>query len=95
MLGTACNLNPLKTELNPICHLLVLLGAHHILHISRIRVNVTGFIPLRFICKISHKFPILIRSIKMQQYAGIYLLQNHSVHISGVHRTHHQENIKL
>ena len=38
---------------------------------------------------------ILIRSNKMQQYAGIYLLQNHSLHVSGVHRTHHQENIKL
>jgi len=38
---------------------------------------------------------ILIRSNKMQQYAGIYLLQNHSLHVSGVHRTHHQENLKL
>ena len=27
----------------------------------------------------------------MQEYAGIYLLQNHSLHVSGVHRTHHQE----
>jgi len=33
------NINPLKAELNHICHLLALLGAHHILHISRIRVN--------------------------------------------------------
>ena len=33
------NINPLKTQLNPICHLLALLGAHHILHVSRIRVN--------------------------------------------------------
>ena len=32
-------INPLNAELNPICHLLALLGAHHILHISRIRVN--------------------------------------------------------
>ena len=31
--------NPLNAELNPICHLLALLGAHHILHVSRIRVN--------------------------------------------------------
>jgi hypothetical protein len=31
--------NPLNAELNPICHLLELLGAHHILHVSRIRVN--------------------------------------------------------
>ena len=29
----------LKAELNPICHLLALLGAHHILHVSRIRVK--------------------------------------------------------
>jgi hypothetical protein len=35
------NINPLNAELNPICHLPALLGAHHILHISRIRVNVT------------------------------------------------------
>jgi hypothetical protein len=33
-------LNPLNAELNPTCHLLALLGAHPILHISRIRVNV-------------------------------------------------------
>jgi hypothetical protein len=31
--------NPLNAKLNPICHLLALLGAHHILHISRISVN--------------------------------------------------------
>ena len=34
------NINPLNAELNPICHLLALLGAHHILHIGRIRVNI-------------------------------------------------------
>jgi hypothetical protein len=32
-------INPLNTKLNPICHLLTLLGAHHILHVSRIRVK--------------------------------------------------------
>jgi len=32
--------NPLNAELNPICHLLALLGVHHILHVSRIRVNI-------------------------------------------------------
>jgi len=31
--------NPLNAKLNPICHLLALLGAHHILHVSRIRVK--------------------------------------------------------
>ena len=32
-------LNPLNAELNPICCLLALLGAHHFLHVSRIRVK--------------------------------------------------------
>jgi hypothetical protein len=48
------NINPLKAELNPICHLLTLLGAHHIIHVRRIRVKMylhevgwTGLIWLR------------------------------------------------
>jgi hypothetical protein len=32
-------INPLNSELNPICHLLELLEAHHILHVSKTRVN--------------------------------------------------------
>ena len=32
-------INPLNPELNPICYLLAFLGAHHFLHVSRIRVN--------------------------------------------------------
>ena len=36
-------LNPLKPELNPICYLLALLGAHHFLRISRIRVKLLTF----------------------------------------------------
>ena len=31
--------NPLNAKLNPPCHLLALLGAHLILHISGVRVN--------------------------------------------------------
>ena len=37
------NINPLKPELNPICYLLALLGAHHFLHVSRIRVKLLTF----------------------------------------------------
>ena len=33
-------INPLNTELNPICPLLALLVAHHILHVSRIKVKI-------------------------------------------------------
>jgi len=35
--------NPLNAELNPICYLLALLGAHHFLHVSRIRVKLLTF----------------------------------------------------
>ena len=44
--------NPLNAVLNPICHLPALLGAHHILHVSGIRVK-KGFIPKK---KKSSKF---------------------------------------
>ena len=32
--------NPLNAKLNPICHLLALLGAHHIFHVSGLRVKI-------------------------------------------------------
>jgi hypothetical protein len=38
------SINPLNAQLNPICHLSALLGAHIILHVSRIRVNWLAFI---------------------------------------------------
>jgi len=34
-------INPLNTELNPTCHMLALLGARHIFHVSGLRVNTT------------------------------------------------------
>ena len=36
-------INPLNPELNPICYLLALLGAHHFLHVSRIRGKLLTF----------------------------------------------------
>jgi len=38
-MGFNSGLKGLKAELNPICHLLTLLGAHLIFHVSRIRVK--------------------------------------------------------
>ena len=35
--------NPLNPKLNPIFYLLALLGAHHFLHVSRIRVKLLTF----------------------------------------------------
>jgi len=31
--------NPLNAKLNPICHLLALIGAHHIFYVSELRVK--------------------------------------------------------
>ena len=42
-LFNSCNFNPLNPESNPICYLLALLGAHHFLHVSRIRVKLLTF----------------------------------------------------
>ena len=35
-------INPLNAELNPIRHLLALVGARRIVHVSRIRVKILG-----------------------------------------------------
>ena len=49
-------LNPLKPELNPICYLLALLGAHHFFHVSRIRVKL---LTLRWLMSYIYGEPIL------------------------------------
>jgi len=36
---SSTEVNPLNDELNPICYLLALLGAHHFLLVSRVRVK--------------------------------------------------------
>jgi len=48
--------NPLKPELNTICYLLALLGAHHFLHVSRIRVKL---LTLRLLMSYIYGAPIL------------------------------------
>ena len=49
-------INPLNTELNPICYLLALLGAHHFLRVSRIRVK---SLTLRLLLSYIYGAPIL------------------------------------
>ena len=51
---------PLNAELNPICHLLALAGAHHFVHVSRLRVKelrnstvaiaTVGFFVVLYVC---------------------------------------------
>jgi hypothetical protein len=48
---TSLHFNSLNAELNPICYLLALLGAHHFLHVSRIRVkSLTLRLLISYIC---------------------------------------------
>ena len=51
-----CLLNSLNPELNPICYLLALLGAHHFLLVSRIRVKL---LTLRRLMSYIYGAPIL------------------------------------
>jgi hypothetical protein len=44
------SINPLNAKSNPICHLLALLGAHHILHVSGLRVNLGYVTSLKYVC---------------------------------------------
>ena len=56
MLLFSSSFNPLKPELNPICYLLALLGAHHFLYVSRIRVKLVTF---RWLMSYIYGAPIL------------------------------------
>ena len=56
---SASSFNPLNFELNPICYLLALLGAHHFLHVSRIRVKLLTF---RLLMSYIYGAPILVVS---------------------------------
>ena len=53
---TNSRINPLNAELNPMCCLLALLGAHHFLHVNRIRVK---SLTLRLLMSYIHGTPIL------------------------------------
>jgi len=55
LMGYLKFLNPLNSELNPICYLLALL-AHHFLHVSRIRVK---SLTLRLLMSYIYGAPIL------------------------------------
>jgi hypothetical protein len=51
--------NPVNAELNPICHLLPLLGAHPILYVSRICVNARNFPVSQFSVTVAEGKPII------------------------------------
>ena len=62
--------NPLNAELNPICHLLALLGAHHILHVSRVRVNSTILHKFNFLKTVTRTAYCQGKTIPVQVWTG-------------------------
>ena len=52
------DINTLNAELNPIFYLLALLGAHHFLHVSRIRVKLLVYVSMYFFPPIVQQAPV-------------------------------------
>ena len=59
-----CIFNPSNAQLNPICHLLALLGAHHIFHVRGLRVNVQQVSSLLMQC-IMFRVSVFITGLMM------------------------------
>jgi hypothetical protein len=64
----AVKLNLLRAKLNPIYHLLALLGAYHILHVIRIRVNSEMYLGILV--------TLLIPELQQRQLRNLWLLQD-------------------
>jgi len=67
---TTYKVNPLNTELNPICWLLTLLGAHHFLHVSRIRVKLLTFRLLMSYIYMEHPFLVFLDHTRRRTTVG-------------------------
>ena len=67
---TCVEFNPLKPELNPICYLLALLGAHHFLHVSRIRVKSLTFRRLMSYIYMEHPFLMFLDHTQRRSTVG-------------------------
>jgi hypothetical protein len=80
--GSKCFINPSNSELNPICHLLALLGAHHIFHISGLRVNNKSLIFFKEIYFILHNKGVKSSLIIYSYYCNIIMDRNSSVGIA-------------
>jgi len=64
------NVNPLKPEWNPICYLLALLGAHHFLYVSRIRVKLLTFRLLMSYIYMEHAFLMFLDHTQRRNTVG-------------------------
>ena len=57
------NISPLNAELNTIRHLLALVGARHIVHVSRIRAKAFTIYFLPFICLLNYLLILIAFSL--------------------------------
>ena len=64
------HINPLNAELNPICYLLALLGAHHFLHVSRIRVKSLSLRLLMLYIYMEHLFLMFLDHTQRRSTVG-------------------------
>ena len=64
------HINPLNAELNPICYLLALLGAHHFLHVSRIRVKSLTLRQLMLYTYMKHLFLMFLDHTQRRTTVG-------------------------
>ena len=63
-------INPLNPELNPICYLLALLGAHHFFHVSRLRVKLLTFRLLMSYIYMEHPFLMFLDHTQRRSTVG-------------------------
>jgi len=70
ILATDSVFNPLNPELNPICYLLALLGAHHFIHVSRIRVKSLTFRRLMSYIYMEHPFLMFLDHTQRRSTVG-------------------------
>ena len=63
-------INPLNPKLNPICYLLALLGAHHFLRVSRIRVKSLTFRRLMSYIYMEHPFLMFLDHTRRRSTVG-------------------------
>ena len=66
--------NPLNAELNPICHLLALLGVHSFLHVSRIRVkSLTLRLLMSYVCVYVYIYTYIYIHTHIYIYIYLYI----------------------
>jgi hypothetical protein len=75
-------INPLNAELNPICHLLALLGVHHFLHFSRIRVKTESQLTLLHSCALRERSSGGILKFRTSSFK-CYVDHSHTLYSSG------------